>query len=660
MRDKRRYIAYVFSLLGALVALIIAPLQFSEFTEHWFWNQSFRFRGEKEPDPRISIIGIDDASISLLEEAGILYPFPRSMYGKLLDALSDAGARVVIFDILFSTEPWDISEDEAFRDAILRAQEKGTAVILSAGWEVTSGVGGAGEQGQLASLELPTDTLLEANPKIAIVSALTKLSYKNKEMAFVDFERNRYFSQAVQAYREILKDDGKLEEFDKNPEKFGISAVNDFRINYYGPMGSIPTHPIAMMFPEELEEKVWEKGKGEMKQIRTSEFKNGIVFVGSVATVDNDYFWTPYEKLFGVETNAHALNTLLTQDIIRSVDWRVTIGIILLISLVSWVLSVFLRPLISLLAFLAWAMLFEAFLYSMFIYANVLMEFTLSTTSLFTCFFFSLGFRVFAEESEKHRIRATFGRYMAPDVVKEIIDNPRLAELGGIEREVALLFTDIRNYSTISEGLDPHQTVQFLNRFLERASETVMLEGGFVDKFTGDGLMAVFGAPVPLENSCASAVRTALAMVETVHHHWEDFVGDLPIPRFRIGVGIHFGKVVMGNIGSGKRMDYTCIGDVVNVAARIESETKRFLHAVLISEEVHRRLSDSFKCEYLGEAFVKGRKTAVRLYRVMHPASEEITDLSQTFESSGKGGEGASSSGDSQVGVPVPGSPNLL
>ncbi len=629
MRGKRKYIAFLFTVLGLLMALSIAPLKLWEFSEHWFSTQAFKLRGHKEPDPRITIVGIDDASYEFMGDVGIDWPFPRSMWADLLKKLTDAGARVVVFDILFSDEPWDVSEDEAFRTAIIRAQKNGTTVILSASWVVASGVGGSGELGELASLEIPTDTIMEGKPEIAVASALTKLSYKDKELAYIVFEGQRYYSQAVQAYRQILKDEGRLEEFDQNPRAFGVSKARDFIINYFGPSGSIPIVPLAMMFPELLEEKVWEKREGEMQEIRASTFKDGIVFIGSVSTADNDYFWTPYEKMFGVETIAHAFNTLLTGEHIYPVDWKVSAIILALISLLTWTLVVMLRPLQGIAFFIVSFFIYQIFLFAMFIKANYLMEFTVSTASFFTTYFFTLGFRVFSEEAEKHRIRATFGRYMAPDIVKELIDNPKLAELGGIEREVALLFTDIRNYSTISEPLNPHETVEFLNRFLSRASEAIMANGGFVDKFVGDAIMAVFGAPVPLENPCASAVRSALAIVEIVHHNWKDIVGDLPIPLFRVGVGIHYGKVVMGNVGSGRRMDYTCIGDVVNVASRIESETKHYRTAILISEDVYKRLGNEFKCEYVAESLVKGRKSAVSLYKVIHPEGEEVTDLTE-------------------------------
>ncbi len=625
---KRNTVALLFTLLGLSVAMLVGVFGFWAFGERWFWSLVFYLRGPKQPVSTIKIIGIDDASIAHLEDAGILYPFPRSLYAELLDKLSEAGARIVIFDILFSTEPWDISEDEALRDAIIRAKSRGTEVVLSAVWEKSSfRPPNLGEQ-ELAVLDDPTDTLLEADPQIAIVSALEKLSFKSREIYFRKHQGKVYYSQSALAYRILLEDEGRLDELDANPQKFGITKNLDFFINYYGPSGTIPTYQIGSFFTEVLEQ-VYKESVEDLPTPDLSQFKDSVVFVGSISTVDNDYFMTPYEKMFGVETNAHALNTLLTQDIIKPVDFRVTAFILILIAAACWMIVVMLRPLFSVLAFILLVLGFEAFLIGMFIYSNYLMEFTMSTTALFTTFFFTLGFRVLTEEAEKRKLRATFSRYLAPHVVKEIIENPKLAELGGMKRQVALLFADIRNYSTIAESLDPHQTVEFLNGFLSKVSDVIMENGGFVDKFVGDGLMAVFGAPVPLDNACESAVRSALKMVEIVYKESSEIMKDLPVKEFRIGIGVHFGEVVMGNVGSGKKMDYTCIGDVVNVASRIEAQTKKFMSAILISEEVYKRLSGDFKCEYIAETVVKGRKGPIRLYRVIHPDGEEITDLSR-------------------------------
>jgi adenylate cyclase len=330
-----------------------------------------------------------------------------------------------------------------------------------------------------------------------------------------------------------------------------------------------------------------------------------------------------------VETNVQALNTLITGGFIHLANPRLTIALVVLLALLAWAFAVNMRPLPSFVAFTIVLVAYEALIVLAFIKGNLLMPFTYPSVTFFLSFFFSLSFRVLTEEAEKRRIRATFGRYVAPDVVKEIIDRPELADLGGDERQVALLFSDIRNYSTISEKADPHQTVEFLNRFLSLVSDVIMSNGGFVDKFMGDGVMAIFGAPVPRENPAEDAVRTALQMAEVVVDRMDEIVSGLPLPHFRIGIGIHYGTVVMGNVGSSRRMDYTCIGDVVNVASRLETETKTFGTAILVSREVRDQLDDEFTCVHLGQAKVKGRTAPVEVYKVMHERGEEITDISE-------------------------------
>ncbi|OGK11147.1 MAG: hypothetical protein A2Y63_04880, partial [Candidatus Riflebacteria bacterium RBG_13_59_9] len=520
------------------------------FTEMFFKRAVFHIRGVEKPDPRLLIVGIDDITISHMEDAGILYPFPRTLHAALIRKLADAGVRFAVFDILFSTEAWDISEDEALRDAILYAREKGTDVILSCA--VQSSLGVAGIEAQVegyGSLEDPTNTLLEANPLLATVHTGAKLSYKEIESAITPHQVQMYYSQATQVYRQLLMEEGK--DFDSDSFAYGIrqigdSAHGDFFINYIGPSGTVPNVNFALLFPEYVELGfAREEGESteapEEKEYDLSRHKGGIVFVGSQAEADNDYFMTPFGQMFGVETNAQALNTLLTRSWINTTDAGLSLVLVVLLALLAWAFAVNMRPLMSFAAFTVVLVAYEALIVLMFVNGNLLMPFTYPTVTFFFSFFFSLSFRVLTEEAEKRRIRATFGRYLSEDVVKEIIDSPDLADLGGNEREVALLFSDIRNYSTISEKLDPHQTVEFLNRFLSKVSDVIMSNGGFVDKFMGDGAMAIFGAPVPRENPCADAVRTGLQMAELVVDRMEDLTQGLPVPHFRMGVGIHYG-----------------------------------------------------------------------------------------------------------------------
>ena len=625
--------AIVFAFIGFAVATFFNGLGVSDFTELFFKRTLFNLRGVRQPDPRILIAGIDDTSIHELESVGILYPFPRSLHAELIRKLADARVKFIVFDILFSTEAWDISEDEALRDAILYARKHGTEVILSCAIDL--GSIRAGVRGDVESLEDPTDTILEAKPLLATVNTAPKLSYKEKETAITCAQGVSYYSQATQIYRLLVEEKGG--DFAGDPYAYGLKQIGasghaDFYINYCGPDGTIPRVNFALLFPEYLERGYGEGGSvgsREEKEYDLSRYAGGFVFVGSVAKADNDYFMTPFGQMFGVETNAQALDTLLSGKVIGTTDGRMAFALVLLLALLAWAFAVNLRPLTSFIAFTIVLVAYEVLTVSAFIGGNLLMPFTYPTAAFFFSFFFSLSFRVLTEEAEKRRIRATFSRYMAPDVVKEIIENPSLADLGGDEREVALLFADIRNYSTISEQMAPHQIVEFLNRFLSEVSDIIMANGGFVDKFMGDGIMAIFGAPVPRENPCADAVRTGLQMAELVADKMDRLTEGLPVPHFRVGAGIHFGKVVMGNVGSSRRMDYTCIGDVVNVASRLESETKTFATAILVSKEVRDRIGSEFTCAHLGQVKVKGRAAPVEIYKVLHERGEAITDISE-------------------------------
>jgi adenylate cyclase len=629
MSLRRRLFAIVFAFIGLAAAGFVNRLGVSDFTELFYKQLAFHIRGELRPDSRIRIVGIDEHSIKQLEDAGIFYPFPRTLHAELVRKLADAGARIAIFDILFSTEAFDISEDEAMRDAIAYARKRGTTVILSCAVEysrVESGLAG-----DIGSLVTPTETIMEGQPLLALVNTAQKLSYKEDERVSLDAFGETFYSQAAQAYRAVVEEQGRKPE--ESLAAAGVREHGDFIINYIGPDGTIPSDKFVNLF-QELSERSFQKteeetgkGGGVAMDVNWEKYRDAIVFIGSQAQADNDYFMTPFGQMFGVETNAQALNTLLKSGVIRAVNPSLTLMFVLLFVLVSWLFAANLRPLPGFMAFTLVLAGYLAGIILAFVYGRLLMDFTYPTATLLFSFFFSLSFRVLTEEAEKRRIRSTFGRYLAPDIIKEIIDNPELADLGGSEREVALLFSDIRSYSTISESLDPRQTVEFLNRFLTEVSDVIMRNGGFVDKFMGDGVMAIFGAPVPRENPSADAVRSALAMAELVVDGMEALTRGLPVPHFRVGIGIHYGKVVMGNVGSARRMDYTCIGDVVNVASRLETETKEFGTAILISKEVRDRIGDEFICELLGEAQVKGRKAPVAVYKVIHPRGSVITDI---------------------------------
>jgi adenylate cyclase len=196
-------------------------------------------------------------------------------------------------------------------------------------------------------------------------------------------------------------------------------------------------------------------------------------------------------------------------------------------------------------------------------------------------------------------------------------------ELGGKELEVTIMFCDLRDFTAFSENRDAHDIVEILNEYFTEMVDCVMAEGGVVDKYIGDNIMAVFGAPVSRADDARRAVRASVKMRERLEKLNQRFEQG-GRPRLRFGIGLHTGPVVAGNIGSQKRMEYTVIGDAVNVAARLETKTKELSTDLLISQATYERAKDICVAETAGEVHVKGRQQPVTIYKVTALKAAEV------------------------------------
>jgi adenylate cyclase len=215
---------------------------------------------------------------------------------------------------------------------------------------------------------------------------------------------------------------------------------------------------------------------------------------------------------------------------------------------------------------------------------------------------------------ERDKLRHTFGKYMTATVLEHLLAGK--VSLGGESLRVTILFTDIRSFTSISESMDPQQLVGLLNEYFTEMVGIVMQEDGVVDKYIGDAIMAVFGAPVPKPGDPVNAVRAAVRMRRALHE-LNARLETRGVPRLRTGIGIHTGEVVAGNIGSEKRMEYTVIGDAVNLASRLESNTKELGVDVLISEDTYELVKDAIEARPVKRIGVKGRQQPVMTYEVL-------------------------------------------
>jgi adenylate cyclase len=215
---------------------------------------------------------------------------------------------------------------------------------------------------------------------------------------------------------------------------------------------------------------------------------------------------------------------------------------------------------------------------------------------------------------ERDRLRETFGRYVTRQVADHLMKGN--VNLGGELVPVTVLFSDIRSFSTISETMDPRAVLDFLNEYFAGMVESVLHHHGVVDKFIGDAIMAVFGAPVPEPDDALNAIRAALEMRERLEQINATFQAR-GLPEIRAGIGLHSGQVVAGNMGHVERMEYTVIGDAVNLASRLEGMTKELACDVILSEDLYSQVKDAVDAEPLKRIKVKGRDQDVMVYRLV-------------------------------------------
>jgi adenylate cyclase len=379
---------------------------------------------------------------------------------------------------------------------------------------------------------------------------------------------------------------------------------NWLRVNFIGPPGSFKTISFSDVYENNF---------------LADDFKNKIVLVGVTSSDLHDQQMTPFslgQEMPGVEIHANAIQTLLNQKFIKEVGTANVLGFIFLFSLINVLSFSFLRRI--------WAAALAG-IFSIFVYLTVAVIFFeqgLVLNLVYPClsFVFSLVvillYRYFSENREKDYLRQSFQYYLSPEVVEEVIANPEKLKLGGAKKEMTVLFSDIRGFTTLSEKVEPEKLVSLLNEYFTAMTEVILQSGGVLDKFIGDAIMAFWGAPQEEPEHSRRACEAALAMMERLEILKKNWVRR-GLPEINIGVGVNSGLMIVGNMGSEKRFDYTVIGDNVNLASRLEGLNKQYNTNIIISQFTYEKVKDSFEAEFLDEVKVKGKDIAVKIYKLI-------------------------------------------
>lgn len=358
---------------------------------------------------------------------------------------------------------------------------------------------------------------------------------------------------------------------------------------------------------------------GASGEVRAA-LQGAIVFVGTSAAGLQDIRTTALgQHVPGVSIHAQAVEQILSGQFLSRPDWANGLEIlaIALTGCLIVALTTFVSPAVALAFGLLVTALALAASWVAFRYAGLLFDPMAPIVSATIVHFAATGFRILVIDRERRQIRRAFGQYLSPELLYRIEHTRDALRLGGDERELTVMFVDVRNFTEISERLSPKEVVAFLNRLLDALSRDVIENEGTLDKFIGDSIMAFWNAPVDIHDHSRKAVRTALAMRHTLARlNGEDAFGFGQGQKVSIGIGIHTGLACVGNMGAEAHFNYSAVGDTVNVAARIEAACKEVGFDILVSESAARAMPDMAFLE-AGTLALKGRRSRTRIFAVV-------------------------------------------
>ncbi len=541
----------------------------------------FQIRGSISSQTPIVIVSIDQDSFDELE---FRWPWPRTLHAELIRKLAVSQAKLVAFDVLFAEPSADPAEDHDLAEAIRMA---GSVILAAEYTEVDS------DFGPKMSISLPTPIIREHARSYGPVNLIPDQDgVVRSAYLTMRFQNRIYPSFAYQTYRALL---GK-----ENPSGEDISRT-PYLINFRGPARSHPIVPYYRILNDEID---------------PSLFRDKIVLVGAFAPSLHDLYATPFsasQPTAGAEIQANFVETLVANDPITPIpDWGHAAMFSLLSLLTIWA-SFRHRPLRALADVLALTVVCTS---AGLILCSWYQRWAPVVPSLFGIVLSYGGITLnnyMRERKERMRVRTMFGKYVSPDVMEEILENREGLALGGKRRHITILFSDVRGFTSIPEQIGPEQVVSFLSDYLAQATQIVFKHGGTVDKFIGDAIMALFGAPKSYGDDALRAVKTGLELIELVESLGPKWAPILGRP-LKVGVGVNSGDAVVGSIGAEIRSDFTAIGDAVNLASRLEGLTKELGVPMLISETTAVELEDSIVLKALCRVEVIGREKPLLIF----------------------------------------------
>lgn len=625
-------------------------LTYASFFEDRFFDLRMRFTVEPDKkDNRMVLAAIDDQSLNKIGR----WPWTRTKHAKIVDKLKTFGAKIVAFDVFYS-EP-EVACNAESPDNVLAASIKsfqeipGNKIILPYSVEAkesevideeyhykeapdqllnfmidTKQSQGANLQENLVARKVyPIALLADSDVGISHIEAQSDSDGVFRHYPLVTNIDSIYFpSFALQTYQFYTGDKPVLEI--ASPEtamlktKKGTAYLNfngETKIRWLGAMDHFPMVPIIDIF---------EAKDADPRMVEV--FKDKIVFIASTAFGAHDLRNTPVDSaLPGVVFHMNMTHMLLEgKFFVSEFESTKYSWILLILGSVLIIGTMFFGN--AILDFVMVNIILIGFLYVDTYYFiprgyNIRLFFCLFSVVL--CYSWSTFLHFYASNKEKKKIKGTFSRYLAPSIVNDLLKNPDKVRLGGEKKNITVFFSDVRDFTSISEKLTPEQLTLCLNKYMTMMTDTLFEHKGTLDKYIGDAMVAYWGAPVELENHPYWAIKGAIAMIERLPAINAEFERE-GFPTFKHGIGLNTGECSVGNMGSNQIFSYTALGDNMNLGARLESLCKFYGVQLNISEftknAIPPELASEFLFRTLDKVRVKGKENALTIYEVLHPS----------------------------------------
>ena len=589
--------------LALLISIRIADPSFVESVRLRYFDQLVTSQPAK--DIPVSVVNIDEATLDKLGQ----FPFPRDYYANIIKDLYAHDAGLVVFNVLMP------EKDRFNQDAVLgRAMQQFPTVLPTiAGQKQKNTDHGSPVQvigmdpdglvvkypGMINNVE-PQSSVAAG---VGIVNTFPEIDGVVRRMPLVIMVGdNVYPSLAIETLR-VAAGDTRIQM------KINDMGVEALRVPK---LGKIETDSLS---------RIWIDWSATPKEYSYTElpksFDKGIVIVGLSAAGLVNPVATAKKEVWPQYLQAATLGTMLSGTTIQRPDWADTAEVLAL--LVAGLIVIFISrwtyAFIGVIAVLGGIHFLVLHIYSQYHYLVDITWFVCGTALVYA---HAYTVKFVSEFLQKQQIKKQFGSYLSPDLVAKLQKNPELLVLGGEEQELSIMFTDVRGFTSISEhyGKDVQGLTKIMNRYMTAMTKTILENDGTLDKYIGDAQMAFWNAPLDNTKHCKDAVKSALEMLGSLDGFNKE-IAEEGTPPFGMGIGINTGVVVVGNMGSEQRFDYTCLGDAVNTASRLEGQSKNYGVLIVLGPTTAERVSDEYFTLELDCIAVKGKKEGLNIFTTL-------------------------------------------